>query len=84
VAESLPARYRRFCFEESRQFLIYTHNKTLSVIAMCIRNPDRSPAMISQYFTRGGIVPLLLLQGCRRMVEIPYIRRNILRFGLAL
>jgi hypothetical protein len=38
---------RRFQFQKRRQLLIRTHNETLSVIAMCISNPDRSPLGIN-------------------------------------
>jgi hypothetical protein len=33
---------RRFQFHKSRQFLIRTHNETLSVVAMCVSSEDRS------------------------------------------
>jgi hypothetical protein len=33
-------------FEERRQLFIRTHNETLSVVAMCVNNPDRSPVAI--------------------------------------
>jgi hypothetical protein len=34
---------RRFQFRKRAQFFICTHNETLSVVAMCVSNPDRSP-----------------------------------------
>jgi hypothetical protein len=39
---------RRFKFEKRRQLLIRTHNETLSVIAMCVCNPDCSPVGINR------------------------------------
>jgi hypothetical protein len=35
--------YRAFQFHERRQHFVRTHDKTLSVVAMCVNNPDRSP-----------------------------------------
>jgi hypothetical protein len=37
---------RRFKFQKRRQLFIRMNNETLSVVAMCISNPDRSPARI--------------------------------------
>jgi hypothetical protein len=37
---------RGFKFEKRSQFFSRTHNQTLSVATMCIRNPDRSPVRI--------------------------------------
>ena len=34
---------RRFEFEKRSQLFIRAHNETLSVAAMCVCNPDRSP-----------------------------------------
>jgi hypothetical protein len=34
---------RRFKFHKRRQQFIRTHNETLSVVAMRVHNPDRSP-----------------------------------------
>jgi hypothetical protein len=34
---------RRFKFNKRSQLLIGTHDETLSVVAMCVCNPDRSP-----------------------------------------
>jgi hypothetical protein len=43
-ANSLQARITDFEFNKSRQlFLIRTHNETLSIAAVRINNPDRSP-----------------------------------------
>jgi hypothetical protein len=38
------ATNRRFKFHERGQLFIRTHNETLSIIAMRVFNPDRSPA----------------------------------------
>jgi hypothetical protein len=38
---------RRFQFQKSRQPFICTHNETLSVVAVCVNNPDRSPVEIN-------------------------------------
>ena len=40
---------RRFEFKKRRQQFIRVHNETLSVAAMCVCNPDRSPS---------GMIPL--------------------------
>ncbi len=37
---------RRFQFEKRGQLFIGAHNETLSVVAMCVCNPDRSPLRI--------------------------------------
>jgi hypothetical protein len=34
---------RPFNFQKSGQLFIRPHNETLSVAAMCVSNPDRSP-----------------------------------------
>ena len=34
---------RRFTFHKRSQLFVGMHNKTLSVAAMCVCNPDRSP-----------------------------------------
>src|SRR4030095_7410820 len=39
-------RDRRYQFNKRRQFLISTHDETLSVVAMCVSNPDCSPLRI--------------------------------------
>jgi hypothetical protein len=33
---------RRFEFQKRRQLFIRVHNETLSIVAMCVCNPDRS------------------------------------------
>ena len=38
----LFAAHRRFKFQKRRQLFICMHNETLSVVAVCICNPDRS------------------------------------------
>jgi hypothetical protein len=38
-----PAPDRRFEFQKSSQLLIGVHNETLSVVPVCVNNPDRSP-----------------------------------------
>jgi hypothetical protein len=42
------SRNRRFQFQKRDQYLIRTNNKTLSVAAMRISNPDRSPMGINR------------------------------------
>jgi hypothetical protein len=37
---------RRFEFHKRSQLFIRSHDETLSVVAMCVRNPDRSPVGI--------------------------------------
>jgi hypothetical protein len=37
---------RRFEFHKRRQLFIRTHNETLSVVAMCVNNPDCSPLRV--------------------------------------
>ena len=52
----LPARVRLpggganrpFQFQKRSQLFICTHDETLSVIAMCVSNPDCSPAGINR------------------------------------
>jgi hypothetical protein len=39
---------RRFDFDKRGQLLISTHNETLSVVAICVRNPDCSPVEINR------------------------------------
>jgi hypothetical protein len=39
---------RRFKFHERGQLFIGSHNETLSVVAMCVSNPDRSPVGINR------------------------------------
>jgi hypothetical protein len=37
-----------FKFHQRSQLFIRVHNETLSVAAMCVRNPDRSPVEINR------------------------------------
>jgi len=39
---------RRFEFHKSCQLSIRVHNETFSITAMCVSNPDRSPARIDR------------------------------------
>jgi hypothetical protein len=39
---------RRFKFQKSSQLFLRTHNETLSVVAMRVSNPDRSPVGINR------------------------------------
>jgi hypothetical protein len=48
VKLNIGRSYRRFEFQKSRQLLIRVHNETLSVVAMCVGNPDRSPVGINR------------------------------------
>jgi hypothetical protein len=41
-----PADHR-FEFDKRSQLFIRTNNETLSVAAMCVNNPDRSPLRIN-------------------------------------
>jgi hypothetical protein len=43
-----PGADRCFQFEKRSQQFIRTHNKTLSVVAMCVGNSGRSPAGINR------------------------------------
>jgi hypothetical protein len=45
---SLQARVARFEFQERGQLFIGVRNETLSVAAMCVCNPDRSPVEINR------------------------------------
>jgi hypothetical protein len=38
---------RRFKFQKRGQYFICSHNETLSVVAVCVCNPDRSPFAIN-------------------------------------
>jgi hypothetical protein len=42
----LGATGRQFQFQKRRQLFIRVHNETLSVVAMRVSNPDRSPFAI--------------------------------------
>ncbi len=49
VLRQLVARTnRRFQFQKRGQLFIRMHNETLSVAAMCVRNPDRLPFAINR------------------------------------
>jgi hypothetical protein len=48
VKQKTASPNRRFKFQKSRQLFIGTHNETLSVAAMSIRNPDRSPVGLNR------------------------------------
>jgi hypothetical protein len=37
-----------FKFNKRRHLFIRTHNETLSIVAMCVSNPDRSPVGINR------------------------------------
>ncbi len=39
---------RRFKFQKRSQLFIRAHNKTLSIVAMCVGDPDRSPVGINR------------------------------------
>jgi hypothetical protein len=40
--------YRPFQFQKPSQLFIRSHNETLSIAAMCVCNPDRSPVGINR------------------------------------
>jgi hypothetical protein len=42
----------RFQFQKRRQLFIRTGNETLSVVAMCVNNPDCSPLLESNELDR--------------------------------
>ena len=44
----LNSTNRRLQFQKRSQYLIRTHNETLSVIAMRVHNPDRSPVGVNR------------------------------------
>ena len=44
----LKSFHCRFQLNERRQFVIHMHNETLSVVALRISNPDRSPIGINR------------------------------------
>jgi len=46
LANEVRCKASRFEFRKRSQFFIGTHNETLSVAAMCVSNPDYSPARI--------------------------------------
>jgi hypothetical protein len=37
---------RRFQFDKRAELFVRVHNKALSVVAVCIGNPDRSPLIV--------------------------------------
>jgi hypothetical protein len=43
-----PAPNGRFEFQKASQLFIGTHNEPLSIVAMCVCNPDRSPVGINR------------------------------------
>jgi len=45
--QSMSSRRDSFEFEKRSQFFIRTHNETLSVVAVCVCNPDCSPLEIN-------------------------------------
>jgi len=45
---NLTGAVSRFQFQKSGQLFIRMHNETLSVVAMRISNPDRSPVGINR------------------------------------
>jgi len=40
--------FRRFKFDKRSQLFIRTHNEALSIAAMRVTNPDRSPVAINR------------------------------------
>ena len=46
--QSAASVNRRFEFQKSRQQFLRTHKEALSVVAVCVCNPDRSPAGINR------------------------------------
>jgi hypothetical protein len=44
----LPQARCCFEFEKRREYFIRVHNETLSVVAVRVRNPDRSPIGINR------------------------------------
>jgi hypothetical protein len=44
--DSVLATNRRFEFHKRGQQFLRTHNETLSVVAVCVSNPNRSPFTI--------------------------------------
>jgi hypothetical protein len=45
---SIARANRRFEFEKRSQLFIGVHNETLSIVAMRVSNPDRSPVGINR------------------------------------
>jgi hypothetical protein len=37
---------RQFEFQKRSQYFIRTHDEALSVVAVCVSNPDRSPFVV--------------------------------------
>jgi len=48
VGETGRSASRRFEFQKRGQLFIRMHNQALSVAAMCVSNPDRSPVGINR------------------------------------
>jgi hypothetical protein len=68
-------------FNKRGQFLIRTHNETLSVAAMRVRNPDRSPVGVISG-VRPDSTPLaqssrVYLAVSRRISRITSVERNL-------
>jgi hypothetical protein len=47
-ARNPQLRIADFKLHKRRQLFIRAHNETLSVVAMCVGNPDRSPVGINR------------------------------------
>ena len=62
--QKAAASNRRFKFQKRSQFFIRTHDVTLTVAAMCISDPDRSPVAIIAETQRQ--IPNRLSLGCLR------------------
>ena len=76
----LQAPSRRFQFQKRRQLFVRTHNETLPVVAMRIRNPDRSPVGVISG-VRPVSTPLaqssrVYLAVSRRISRITSVERN--------
>jgi hypothetical protein len=48
LLQNIKVARGRFEFKKRRQLFIRTHNEPLSVVAVCINNPDRSPVGINR------------------------------------
>jgi hypothetical protein len=69
---------RRFQLQKRRQHFIRTHNETLSVVAMCVSNEDRSTA---RNVTADCVMLLLCWSGAASGI-VDHLRGRFARFKL--
>jgi len=64
----------RFQFQKSRQLFLRLHNETLSIVAMCVCNPDGSPVEINRAAADTAVSTVSTLEraaGCAATGALP-------------